>query len=73
MPTTDGQVTVALIKSDPPPQRFGVFRDEDLLGVVLAAAYADVAAVLDSGLEFRADIAEGRLTLSLPADAAEAP
>jgi hypothetical protein len=32
-----------------------------------------VAAVIDSGLEFRADIVEGSLTLSLPTDAAEAP
>ncbi|MGH2763549.1 MAG: DEAD/DEAH box helicase [Thermoleophilaceae bacterium] len=69
---TDGPVTVRLVDSDRPPQRFGVFREAERVGAVSAAAHADVAAVIDSGLEFRANVLEGTLVLSLTADSAAA-
>ncbi len=65
---TDGPVTVRLIDIDRPPQRLGVFRNEEQLGVVSAAAHADLAAVIDSGVEFRANLAAGTLALSMPPD-----
>jgi hypothetical protein len=69
---TDGPVNVRLVDSDRPPQRFGVFREAKRIGAVSAAAHADVAAVIDSGLEFRANVMEGTLVLSLTADSAAA-
>jgi hypothetical protein len=68
----DGPANVRLIETDLPPQRFGVFWEDQLLGVVSAAAHADVAAVVDSGLEFRSRIASQTLTLYLPEDSAPA-
>ena len=65
-----GPVAVRLIETDQPPQRFGVFRDAEMLGVVSPAAHADMTAVMDSGLEFDAEIVERSLILSLRAAAA---
>ena len=67
---TDGTARVGLIDTDRPPQRFGVFRNAELLGVVSAAAHADVAAVVDSGLEFQSRVGDGTLLLYLPEDSA---
>jgi hypothetical protein len=67
---TNGPAFVRLIDTDRPPQRFGVFREGERIGVVSAGAHADVAAVFDSGLEFRANVVEGTLAFSLPADSA---
>jgi len=66
----DGPVKVRLIETDRPPKRFAVLRENEMLGVVSAAAHADVAIVIDSGLDLRAEIVEGRLILSLAADVA---
>lgn len=71
-PAIDGPATIRLIDSDQPPQRFGVFGADQLLGVVSAAAHADVAAAIDSGIEFVASIEDGLLVLRLPADASTA-
>ena len=68
---TDGPATVQTIETDSPPQRFGVFREAEWLGVVSPAAHADVAAVIDSGLEFHADVEEGTLMLSISAEPGE--
>jgi hypothetical protein len=68
----DGLASVRLIDTDRPPQRFGIFRETELLGVLSAAAHADVAAVIDSGLEFQARVADGTLTLLLPETSADA-
>jgi hypothetical protein len=65
----NGPVALRLIQTDRPPQRFGVFRDGEMLGVVSAAAHADLTAVIDSGLEFRTRIAERSVIVSLPAEA----
>ena len=69
---SDGRVILRTIETDRPPQRFGVFRDEERLGVVSTAAHADVTAVIDSGLEFRAALVDGTLVLSLPAESESA-
>lgn len=66
---TDGPVAIRVIPTDRPPQRFGVFRDEALLGVVSLAAHADMAAVVDSGVEFESVIAQRALVVRLRADA----
>jgi hypothetical protein len=50
-----------------------LFRDGQRLGVVSTAAHADMSAVIDSGLEFHAELFERVLVLNLPADAATAP
>lgn len=67
-----GPVSVQLVEADQPPQRFGVFRDGERVGVVSPAAHADVAAVLDSGLEFRANLVDGTLVLNMSAESADA-
>lgn len=63
---SDGPATVRTIEGDHAPQPFGVFRHREHLGTISPAAHADVAAVIDSGLGFRADIVAGALVLSLP-------
>jgi hypothetical protein len=68
-PVTNGPVALRLIETDRPPQRFGVFRDGDILGVISAAAHADLKVLIDSGLEFHTRIAERRVIVSLPAEA----
>jgi DEAD/DEAH box helicase len=67
-----GPASVRLIETDRPPQRFGLFREDQLLGVVSPAAHADVAAVVDSGLEFRSRIGDETLTLYLSEDSTPA-
>lgn len=66
----DGPASIRLIEADRPPQRFGVLRDAEMLGVVAPAAHADVMAAMDSGLEFDAEIVQRNLILSLPVAAA---
>jgi hypothetical protein len=65
----DGPVDVLRVQEDDPPQRVGIFRGGEMLGEALAAAYADLAAVIDSGLEFRAELRGQSLRLSLIEDA----
>jgi hypothetical protein len=60
------------IDTDRPPQRFGAFREGERIGVISAAAHADVAAVIDSGVEFRANVVEGTLAFSLTGDSTAA-
>lgn len=64
---TDGPVDIRRIEDDPPPQRFGVFRGSEMLGVVSPAAHADMSAVLDSGLEFDAHVTEQILAVTAAA------
>jgi hypothetical protein len=67
---TDGPVIMRRIDTDRPPQRFGAFRNGERVGVISAAAHADVAAVIDSGVEFRANVVEGTLVFSPTGDSA---
>ena len=65
-------MTLRAIESDRPPQRFGVFQTGELVGTISAAAHADVAAVIDSGLEFHSYIEGGALILAVADESAPA-
>ncbi len=67
--TPDGPVDVRRVQEDDPPQRVGIFRDREMLGEALAAAHADLAAVIDSGLDFRAELRDQSLRLFVAQDA----
>ena len=66
----NGSVEVRRVTYDDPPQRIGIFRNGEILGEALASAHADIAAVIDSGLEFRAELRDQSLRRSLIEDAA---